>query len=179
MVVLDFSIVNVALPSIRQALGFGGDSVQWVVTAYAITFGGLLVLGGRIADTFGRRSMFVLGLVVFSAASLAAGLATDAVFLVAARAMQGVGSALVAPASLSVITARIAEGPVALEPSAFTAPRPPSATWSGRSSEVSSCSTRVGAGSFWSTSPWAWRLSSSPPASSARTGGRPARPAWT
>jgi EmrB/QacA subfamily drug resistance transporter len=111
MVVLDFSIVNVALPSIRQALGFGGDSVQWVVTAYAITFGGLLVLGGRIADTFGRRSMFVFGLVVFSAASLAAGLTTDAVLLVAARSIQGVGSALVAPASLSLITARIAEGP--------------------------------------------------------------------
>ena len=85
MVVLDFSIVNVALPSIRQALGFGGDSVQWVVTAYAITFGGLLVLGGRIGDTFGRRSMFILGLAVFSAASLAAGLAGDAILLVTAR----------------------------------------------------------------------------------------------
>lgn len=111
MVVLDFSIVNVALPSIRQALGFGGDSVQWVVTAYAITFGGLLVLGGRIADTFGRRSMFMLGLAVFSAASLAAGLTGDAILLVTARALQGIGAALVAPASLSLITARIAEGP--------------------------------------------------------------------
>ena len=111
MVVLDFSIVNVALPSIRQALGFGGDSVQWVVTAYAITFGGLLVLGGRIGDTFGRRSMFILGLSVFSAASLAAGLTGDAVLLVTARAVQGIGAALVAPASLSLITARIAEGP--------------------------------------------------------------------
>ena len=110
MVVLDFSIVNVALPSIRQALGFEGDSVQWVVTAYAITFGGLLVMGGRIGDTFGRRSMFVLGMAVFSAASLAAGLTGDAVTLVAARAIQGVGAALVAPASLSLITARIAEG---------------------------------------------------------------------
>ena len=111
MVVLDFSIVNVALPSIRQALGFGGDSVQWVVTAYAITFGGLLVLGGRIGDTFGRRSMFILGLAVFSAASLAAGLTGDAILLVTARAVQGIGAALVAPASLSLITARIAEGP--------------------------------------------------------------------
>jgi EmrB/QacA subfamily drug resistance transporter len=111
MVVLDFSIVNVALPSIRQALGFGGDSVQWVVTAYAITFGGLLVLGGRIGDTFGRRSMFILGLAVFSAASLAAGLTGDAILLVVARALQGIGAALVAPASLSLITARIAEGP--------------------------------------------------------------------
>ena len=111
MVVLDFSIVNVALPSIRSALGFGGDSVQWVVTAYAITFGGLLVLGGRIGDTFGRRSMFILGLVIFSAASLGAGLADDAILLVTARAVQGIGAALVAPASLSLITARIAEGP--------------------------------------------------------------------
>ena len=110
MVVLDFSIVNVALPSIRRALGFGGDSVQWVVTSYAITFGGLLVLGGRIGDSFGRRTMFILGLVVFSAASLAAGLAGDATLLVMARAVQGIGAALVAPASLSLITARIAEG---------------------------------------------------------------------
>src|SRR5271165_4581302 len=92
MVVLDFSIVNVALPSIRQALGFGGDSVQWVVTAYAITFGGLLVLGGRIGDTFGRRTMFSLGLAVFSGASLAAGLAGDAIQLVTARAIQGIGA---------------------------------------------------------------------------------------
>jgi EmrB/QacA subfamily drug resistance transporter len=111
MVVLDFSIVNVALPSIRQALGFGGDSVQWVVTAYAITFGGLLVLGGRIGDTFGRRTMFIAGLALFSAASLAAGLTGDAILLVTARAIQGIGAALVAPASLSLITARIAEGP--------------------------------------------------------------------
>jgi EmrB/QacA subfamily drug resistance transporter len=111
MVVLDFSIVNVALPSIRYDLGFGGDSVQWVVTAYAITFGGLLVLGGRIADIVGRRSMFILGLAVFSAASLAAGLTDDASLLVIARAIQGIGAALVAPASLSLITARIAEGP--------------------------------------------------------------------
>jgi EmrB/QacA subfamily drug resistance transporter len=111
MVVLDFSIVNVALPSIRSALGFGGDTVQWVVTAYAITFGGLLILGGRIADTFGRRELFVVGLLVFAAASLAAGLSGDAMLLVAARALQGVGAAIVAPASLSLITARVAEGP--------------------------------------------------------------------
>lgn len=111
MVVLDFSIVNVALPSIRQALGFGGDSVQWVVTAYAITFGGLLILGGRIADTFGRRSLFVVGLLVFAGASLAAGLTDDAILLVAARSIQGIGAAIVAPASLSLITTRFAEGP--------------------------------------------------------------------
>lgn len=111
MVVLDFSIVNVALPSIGSDLGFRGNSVQWVVTAYAITFGGLLILGGRIADSFGRRSMFVWGLLLFAGASLAAGLVHDAASLVAARAIQGVGAAIVAPASLSLITARIAEGP--------------------------------------------------------------------
>jgi len=111
MVVLDFSIVNVGLPSIRGELGFRGDSVQWVVTAYAITFGGLLILGGRVADMFGRRRTFVIGLLVFAVASLAAGLAGDATVLVVARAVQGIGAALVAPASLSLITARIAEGP--------------------------------------------------------------------
>ena len=111
MVVLDFSIVNVALPSIHRALGFGGDSVQWVVTAYAITFGGLLILGGRIADTWGRRLLFIVGLLVFAVSSLAAGLTSDAITLVAARALQGIGAAIVAPASLSLITARFAEGP--------------------------------------------------------------------
>jgi EmrB/QacA subfamily drug resistance transporter len=111
MVVLDFSIVNVALPSIRDSLGFSGDSVQWVVTAYAITFGALLVLGGRAADLFGRRRCFIVGLLVFAAASLAAGMSPDATALIIARAVQGVGAAIVAPASLSLITSRIGEGP--------------------------------------------------------------------
>src|ERR1019366_2060468 len=111
MVVLDFSIVSVGLPSIRHSLGFGGDSVQWVVTAYAIAFGGLLILGGRVADTFGRRRLYIFGLLVFAFSSLAAGLANDAALLVAARAVQGVGAAIVAPASLSLITARFVEGP--------------------------------------------------------------------
>jgi EmrB/QacA subfamily drug resistance transporter len=111
MVVLDFSIVNVALPSIRTSLGFTGDSVQWVVTAYAITFAGLLILGGRVADLFGRRRCFIVGLLVFAWASLAAGLSPDAMTLIIARAAQGVGAAIVAPASLSLITSRIGEGP--------------------------------------------------------------------
>ncbi len=111
MVVLDFSIVNVALPSIATDLGFRSNSVQWVVTAYAITFGGLLILGGRVADNFGRRRLFVLGLLLFAGASLLAGLVHDAASLVVARTIQGVGAAIVAPASLSLITARIAEGP--------------------------------------------------------------------
>ena len=111
MVVLDFSIVNVALPSIQRELGFAASAVQWVVTGYAITFGGLLILGGRAADLFGRRRMFVAGLIVFSAASLAGGLAHDPVLLVASRAVQGVGAALVAPAALSLITTGFPEGP--------------------------------------------------------------------
>jgi EmrB/QacA subfamily drug resistance transporter len=111
MVVLDFSIVNVALPSIEAELGFPPDAVQWIITAYAIAFGGLLILGGRAADVFGRRRMFMAGLLVFSAASLAGGLAHDPVLLVAARLVQGAGAAMVAPAALSLITTGFAEGP--------------------------------------------------------------------
>ena len=111
MVVLDFSIVNVALPSIQRELGFAASAVQWVVTGYAITFGGLLILGGRAADLFGRRRMFVAGLIIFSAASLAGGLAHDPVLLVVSRAVQGAGAALVAPAALSLITTGFPEGP--------------------------------------------------------------------
>src|ERR1035438_7097103 len=111
MVVLDFSIVNVALPSIQRELGFAASAVQWVVTGYAITFGGLLILGCRAADLFGRRRMFVAGLIIFSAASLAGGLAHDPVLLVVSRAVQGAGAALVAPAALSLITTGFPEGP--------------------------------------------------------------------
>jgi EmrB/QacA subfamily drug resistance transporter len=111
MVVLDFSIVNVALPSIEAELGFPADAVQWIITAYAIAFGGLLILGGRAADLFGRRRMFIAGLLVFSAASLAGGLAHDPVLLVASRLVQGAGAALVAPAALSLITTGFSEGP--------------------------------------------------------------------
>ncbi|MDT7643508.1 MAG: hypothetical protein QOC75_508 [Pseudonocardiales bacterium] len=111
MVVLDFSIVNVALPSIQHEFGFPPSTVQWVVTGYAITFGGLLILGGRAADLFGRRRMFITGLVVFTAASLAGGLAHDPLLLVTSRVVQGIGAALVAPAALSLITTGFAEGP--------------------------------------------------------------------
>jgi EmrB/QacA subfamily drug resistance transporter len=110
MVVLDFSIVNVALASIERELHVGATSVQWVITAYAISFGGLLVLGGRIGDLFGRRRIFIVGLVLFSAASLAGGFARDIGVLVAARALQGLGAAILAPAALSLITTTIPEG---------------------------------------------------------------------
>src|SRR6478736_6355771 len=92
MVVLDFSIVNVALPSIERELHMPADAVQWIVTGYAISFGGLLILGGRAADLLGRRRMFVIGLVAFAIASLAGGLAQDPVLLIAARVVQGAGA---------------------------------------------------------------------------------------
>ena len=110
MVVLDFSIVNVALPSIEGEMGLAASAVQWVITGYAITFGGLLILGGRAADLLGRRRMFVAGLLVFTAASLAGGLAQDLTLLIVSRAVQGAGAALVAPAALSLITTGFAEG---------------------------------------------------------------------
>jgi EmrB/QacA subfamily drug resistance transporter len=110
MVVLDFSIVNVALPSIERELHMPADAVQWIVTGYAISFGGLLILGGRAADLLGRRRMFVIGLVAFAIASLAGGLAQDPVLLIAARVVQGAGAAVVAPAALSLITTGFPEG---------------------------------------------------------------------
>ena len=107
MVVLDFTIVNIALPSIEHDFGLGTSAVQWVVTGYAIAFSGLLILGGRAADLLGRRRTFVAGLVVFSLASLAG----DPVLLVAARVVQGAGAALVAPSALSLITTSFPPGP--------------------------------------------------------------------
>ena len=111
MVMLDFTIVNIALPSIERELSLSTPVVQWVVTGYAIAFAGLLILGGRAADRLGRRRMFVAGLLVFSLASLAGGLAGDAVLLIASRVVQGAGAALVAPAALSLITTSFPPGP--------------------------------------------------------------------
>jgi MFS family permease len=110
MVVLDASIVNVALPHIQRALGFSGSGLEWVVNAYALTFGGLMLLGGRAGDLFGRRKVFIAGLLLFSAASLAGGLATSQAWLLAARAVQGAGGALTAPAALSLISTTFPEG---------------------------------------------------------------------
>ena len=111
MVVLDFTIVNIALPSIERDFNVTTSVVQWVVTGYAIAFSGLLILGGRAADMLGRRRIFIVGLVVFSVASLAGGLAGDPVLLVASRIVQGAGAALVAPAALSLITTSFPPGP--------------------------------------------------------------------
>ncbi|MFL5797572.1 MAG: MFS transporter [Actinomycetota bacterium] len=111
MVVLDVAIINVALPTIQKALKFPFENLQWVTTAYAITFGGLLLLGGRAADLIGRKRMFMIGLVVFSAASLSCGLATSSGFLIAARAIQGIGAAIISPAALSILVTTFKEGP--------------------------------------------------------------------
>ncbi len=103
MIVLDTTIVNVALPSIRVDLGFSEASLAWVVNAYLLTFGGFLLLGGRLGDLFGHRRLFLIGLALFTLASLACGLATTQGFLVAARAIQGVGGAIVSAVALSLI----------------------------------------------------------------------------
>ena len=104
MVILDATVVNVALPSIARSLGFAAGGLQWVVTAYVLASGGLVLLGGRAADVAGRRRIFLAGLAVFTAASLASGLAPAAGALIAARAGQGLGAALLTPAALSIIT---------------------------------------------------------------------------
>jgi EmrB/QacA subfamily drug resistance transporter len=110
MVVLDIAIVNVALPSIQTDLGFSQENLQWVISAYALLFGGFLLLGGRAADLIGRRRVFLAGLVVFSVASLLSGLAWSEGALIGARALQGLGAAIISPAALSILTTMFAEG---------------------------------------------------------------------
>jgi EmrB/QacA subfamily drug resistance transporter len=111
MVVLDAAIVNVALPHIQHALGFTGSGLEWVVTAYAVTFGGLLLLGGRSGDLLGRKRVFISGLLLFSAASLFGGFANSEAWLLASRAIQGVGGAMIAPTALALITTTFPQGP--------------------------------------------------------------------
>src|SRR5436309_4210995 len=111
VIVIDASIVNVALPSIGHHLHLSRDDLSWVVNAYTLTFGGFLLLGGRMADLLGRRRMFMLGLIVFSLASFAGGVAQSETWLIAARAVQGLGAAIVSPAALSIITTTFADGP--------------------------------------------------------------------
>jgi EmrB/QacA subfamily drug resistance transporter len=105
MIMLDNTIVNVALPSIQRSLHMSISSLEWIVTAYALTFAALLITGGKLGDLYGRRKMFILGLAVFTLSSLACGLSPNAGFLIGARAVQGVGAALMNPATLSIITA--------------------------------------------------------------------------
>ena len=110
MVILDVAIVNVALPAIGRDLGFSQQSLQWVITAYAIVFGGALLLGGRLADLLGRRRIFLSGIALFTASSLLSGLAWSEGSLIAFRALQGLGGALLAPAGLSILMTTFREG---------------------------------------------------------------------
>lgn len=108
---LDVSVVNVALPSMRSDLGTSSAGLQWVLNAYSIAFAGFMLLGGRAADIYGRKRMFLTGLGLFTAASLAGGLAQEGWQLIAARAAQGLGAAVLAPATLTLLTTTVPEGP--------------------------------------------------------------------
>src|SRR5437588_6648654 len=110
MVILDVSIVNVALPSIHSALGFSTTGLQWVVNAYTLTFAGFLMLGGRCADLLGRRRVFLAGTAVFALSSLACALASSRGLLLGARAVQGLGGAVLSPATLSIVTSSFEAG---------------------------------------------------------------------
>src|SRR6185312_4336471 len=110
MIILDMTVVNIALPSIAHGLNFSAAGLSWVLNAYTLTFGGLLLLGGRAGDILGRRRVFIAGIILFTAASLAGGLAQSAGMLLAARAAQGVGGAIASPAVLAMITASFADG---------------------------------------------------------------------
>src|SRR6201987_5569643 len=110
MVVLDATIVNVALPPIQTALGFSEASLQWVINAYPLVFAGFLLLGGRAGDLLGRKRLFLIGLVIFTAASFLNGVSTSSGMLIGFRALQGLGAALISPAALSIISTTFAEG---------------------------------------------------------------------
>src|SRR5919109_4167445 len=110
MVILDATIVNVALPSIQKDLDLDEANLQWIVNAYALVFGGFLLLGGRAGDLLGRKRLFLIGLVIFTVASLLNGLATSSGMLIGFRALQGLGGALISPAALSIVSTTFAEG---------------------------------------------------------------------
>src|SRR4029453_16569616 len=110
MVILDVAVVNVALPSIENDLHFSQEGLQWVITAYSILFGGALLLGGRLADVLGRRRLFMAGVALFTLSSLLSGLAWSESSLIVARALQGLGGALIAPAALSIVVTTFREG---------------------------------------------------------------------
>ncbi|NGO69662.1 MFS transporter [Streptomyces boncukensis] len=148
MVVLDVSVVNVALPSIQSALGFDEVGLQWVVGGYALVFAGFLLLGGRLADLYGRRRVFLCGLALFSGASLVGGLATTAGLLVAMRAVQGLGAAVLAPATLTILTTGFAEGPARTRALA---------TWTAVSSAGGAAGNLVG-GLLTQSLSWRWIL---------------------
>ncbi|HXZ71525.1 MAG TPA: MFS transporter [Streptosporangiaceae bacterium] len=151
MVILDMTIVNVALPSIERGLHFSATSLSWVLNAYALTFGGLLLLGGRAGDILGRRRVFLTGIGLFTLASLAAGLATSPGLLIAARALQGVGGAIASPAALALVVSAFPEAGAGTGRWPCTRPSPAAAPRSAWCSAGSSPSGSRGAGRSSST----------------------------
>jgi len=148
MVVLDATIVNVALPHIQTALRFSDSGLEWVVNGYALALGGLLLLGGRAGDLLGRRRMFIIGLLLFSAASLAGGFATSQAWLIAARAVQGAGGAIVAPTALALIATTFPEGP----------PRNRAMGWYAAMSVAGAAAGLLAGGLLVSYASWRWVL---------------------
>jgi MFS family permease len=179
VLVIDASIVNVALPSIGRALSFSQADLSWVVNAYTLTFGGFLLLGGRLADLMGRRRMFMVGLVLFSLASLLGGLAQSEGWLIAARAVQGLGGAIVSPAALSIITTTFADGEERNRALGVWGPWPAPEGQPASSSAASSPAGSAGAGCCSSTCPSASPAPSWPRGSSAKAMPRRRRGAST
>jgi MFS family permease len=123
MIVLDATIVNVALPQMQKSLGFSSTDLSWVLNAYTLTFGGLLLLGGRAGDILGRRRVFMFGIALFAFASLLGGFAQSQAWLLACRALQGVGGAIASPTALALITTNFDEGRSEIAPSGSSPPR--------------------------------------------------------
>lgn len=153
MVVLDATIVNIALPHIQDALKFSTTDLTWVVSSYTLTFGGLLLLGGRAGDILGRRRVFMTGILLFTLASLLGGLAQEPWQLLAARVLQGMGGAIASPTSLALITTTFPEGRNATGPSASSRPYPRVVEPSVCSRAACSPSGSTGAGCSSSTCP--------------------------
>jgi MFS family permease len=176
MDILDASILNIALPSIKGDLGFSQQGLQWVVNGYILTYGGFLLLGGRMADLLGRRRILVTGLLVFAGSSLIGGLAHSSSLLIGARFAQGLGAAMLSPAALSTLSSTFRATRDRNTALGVGRPSPASAAPPGSSSAVCSPRGRAGAGCCSSTSPSVrllWSVPSSSSSGSARSRGWP------
>lgn len=150
---LDFSIVNIALPTVKRELHFAPADLQWIVTGYALTFGSLLLFGGRVGDRAGHRRVLLIGLAVFGVTSLAAGLAPVPLMLIVSRFCQGASAAFVVPQTVAVITDLFAEGPGRTRALGIFQGATAAGASAGSSSVASARSSSAGGRSFWSTHP--------------------------